>query len=442
MIEEGFRYFAEMWNPILDVFDECGVRFALEVHPTEIAFDIVTAQRALQALGDRPDVRIQFRPQPSALADRRSRPFPEGVFRPDLSCPHEGRRAAAERPEQHPGARISISAIPTAAGISAPSAAGGVKFEEIIRTLNHIGYRGPLSVEWEDSGMERERGAREALEFVRKIGYRPVRRGLRCGVREKAMTAVGGLVLRLRAGHVFFAVRFDRRQADAEAGHRPGPVRDPHFLLHVHLPRPVAGHRCRHRSRSATSPSPFLGFGAASLCIFLLARSRTYASAVPCCFLLGFGAMALNTAGNTLIPVILFGGKNPAAASNLGNVFFGLGLFLTPLLVSFLFRKTSYEKAVAALGALILIPVVAGDPGRVPESRGRIRLSRGRLPAGRTDRPGRRDRSPSLQQHRDLFLQLADALRQGDVRPGPPGRGTKAPSTPGPRGCSPFSPSP
>jgi sugar phosphate isomerase/epimerase len=53
MIEEGFAYFSRMWNPILDVFDECGVKFALEVHPTEVAFDIVTAHRALDAIGRR-----------------------------------------------------------------------------------------------------------------------------------------------------------------------------------------------------------------------------------------------------------------------------------------------------------------------------------------------------------------------------------------------------
>ena len=40
MIDEGFRLLAERWNPILDVFGECGGRFALEVHPTEIAFDL------------------------------------------------------------------------------------------------------------------------------------------------------------------------------------------------------------------------------------------------------------------------------------------------------------------------------------------------------------------------------------------------------------------
>jgi fucose permease len=74
--------------------------------------------------------------------------------------------------------------------------------------------------------------------------------------------------------------------------------------------------------------------------------------------LLGFGAMALNTVGNTLIPKILFGGENPAAASNLGNAFFGLGLFTTPFIVSFLFRKISYENAISVLAVIVLVPVI------------------------------------------------------------------------------------
>jgi fucose permease len=88
-------------------------------------------------------------------------------------------------------------------------------------------------------------------------------------------------------------------------------------------------------------PVAIFGFIATAVCIFLLARGQTYGMALLPCLLLGFGAMALNTAGNTLIPVVLFGGENPAAASNLGNVFFGLGLFITPLIVSYLFRKTT-----------------------------------------------------------------------------------------------------
>jgi sugar phosphate isomerase/epimerase len=50
---------------------------------------------------------------------------------------------------------------------------GDVDFENIIRELNAIGYTGPLSVEWEDSGMERMRGAKESLEFVRRMDFAP-----------------------------------------------------------------------------------------------------------------------------------------------------------------------------------------------------------------------------------------------------------------------------
>ena len=105
-------------------------------------------------------------------------------------------------------------------------------------------------------------------------------------------------------------------------------------------------------------PVAIFGFIATAACILILARGKTYGMALLPCLMLGFGAMALNTAGNTLIPVVLFGGKNAAAASNLGNVFFGLGLFVTPLIVSFLFRKTTYENAVSVLAVIAVAPVV------------------------------------------------------------------------------------
>ena len=78
--------------------------------------------------------------------------------------------------------------------------------------------------------------------------------------------------------------------------------------------------------------------------------------------------MALNTAANTLIPVVFFEGKNPAAASNFGNVAFGLGLLLAPLIVSYLFRKTSYENTVAVLADPDGGGRGAGRPGDYPTS--------------------------------------------------------------------------
>jgi len=114
-------------------------------------------------------------------------------------------------------------------------------------------------------------------------------------------------------------------------------------------------------------PVAIFGFIATAACIFMLARGQTYGMALLPCLLLGFGAMALNTAGNTLIPEVLFGGENAAAASNLGNVFFGLGLFVTPLIVSFLFRKTSYEKAVSVLAIIVFAPVVLAIIAKYPQ---------------------------------------------------------------------------
>jgi sugar phosphate isomerase/epimerase len=62
MIDDGYEFFARMWHPILDEFQKCGVRFAFEVHPTEIAFDIASAQRALAAIGGRREFGFNFDP--------------------------------------------------------------------------------------------------------------------------------------------------------------------------------------------------------------------------------------------------------------------------------------------------------------------------------------------------------------------------------------------
>ena len=170
MIDDGFKLFAERWNPILDVFAECGVKFALEVHPTEIAFDLVTAQRAIDAVDGRPEFGFNF--DPSHL-------LWQGVD------PVEFLRAFPER-IYHVHMKDAIVTLNGRSGILASHlnfgdprrgwdfrslGRGGINFEEIIRALNAAGYSGPLSVEWEDSGMDREHGAKEALEFVRKLDF-------------------------------------------------------------------------------------------------------------------------------------------------------------------------------------------------------------------------------------------------------------------------------
>lgn len=115
-------------------------------------------------------------------------------------------------------------------------------------------------------------------------------------------------------------------------------------------------------------PVAVFGFAATALCILLLAQGKTFVMAAVACILLGFGAMALNTAGNTLIPVVLFEGQNPAAASNLGNVSTCLGLFLSPMLVSLLLKRISYEKTVSVLGLIVLAPVILAILATYPQS--------------------------------------------------------------------------
>jgi sugar phosphate isomerase/epimerase len=172
MIEEGFAYFAKMWNPILDVFDECGIKFALEVHPTEIAFDIVTTHRALKAINHRKCFGFNF--DPSHLIWQMVSPvtfireFGDRIYHvhmKDAALQLDGRTGilASHLNFGHPDRGWDFRSL----------GRGSVNFEEIIRALNDAGYNGPLSVEWEDARMEREQGAREALEFVKRMDFKP-----------------------------------------------------------------------------------------------------------------------------------------------------------------------------------------------------------------------------------------------------------------------------
>ena len=170
MIDDGFKLLAERFNPILDVFAEFGVKFALEVHPTEIAFDLVTAQRAIEALGGREEFGFNF--DPSHLIWQGVDPvefiraFPDRIY-------HVHMKDAIVTLDGRSGILSSHLNFgdPRRGWDFRSLGRGGVNFEEIIRALNDAGYTGPLSVEWEDSGMDRDHGAAEACEFVKRIDF-------------------------------------------------------------------------------------------------------------------------------------------------------------------------------------------------------------------------------------------------------------------------------
>ena len=171
-IAAGFDLLAERWNPILDVFGECGIKFALEVHPTEIAFDFETAKRAIAAMCNREEFGFNF--DPSHLIWQGVDPvefiraFPERIYHVHM----KDAKVTLNGSSGILGSNLSFG-NPRRGWDFRSLGHGDVNFREIIRELNHIKYTGPLSVEWEDMGMEREHGARESCEFVRNINFAP-----------------------------------------------------------------------------------------------------------------------------------------------------------------------------------------------------------------------------------------------------------------------------
>lgn len=167
-IEAGFRTFGATWRPILDVFEASGVGFAMECHPTSVAYDWVTAERALEAAHRHPALGFNLDPShlhwqgvdPAAFAGR----FCGRIL-------HTHMKDAAVAPDGRGsilGSHLNFGE-PGRAWDFRSVGRGQIDFASILRVLTGSGYCGPLSVEWEDSGMEREQGARESLAHLRGV---------------------------------------------------------------------------------------------------------------------------------------------------------------------------------------------------------------------------------------------------------------------------------
>ncbi|WP_043443081.1 MULTISPECIES: sugar phosphate isomerase/epimerase family protein [Arthrobacter] len=173
MIEAGYQDFADRWNPILDVFDECGVRFAHEVHPSEIAYDYWSTQRTLEAIGHRPAFGLNW--DPSHFMWQQIDPvafisdFKDRIYHVD--CKDTKMRMG--------GGRNGILSShlpwgdPRRGWDFVSTGRGDVPWEDSFRALTAIGYTGPISVEWEDAGMDRLQGAPEALAFLKRFDFAP-----------------------------------------------------------------------------------------------------------------------------------------------------------------------------------------------------------------------------------------------------------------------------
>jgi len=170
MIERGYQDFADRWNPILDVFDEVGVRFAHEVHPSEIAYDYWTTVRTMEAIEHREAFGLNFDPSHfiwqdldpvSFLWDFQDRIYHVDCKESKKQLNGRNGRMGSHLPWADPRRGWDFVSV----------GHGDVPWEACFRMLNAIGYDGPISVEWEDAGMDRLVGAPEALEYLRKLDW-------------------------------------------------------------------------------------------------------------------------------------------------------------------------------------------------------------------------------------------------------------------------------
>ena len=171
--DKGFKDFGKRWKTILDAYDKVDVNFALEVHPTEIAFDIASAQRAIEAVGGHK--RFGFNYDPSHLGYQGVDyvkfiyQFADRIYHVHMKDVWWG----------HGDGTVGVFgghtdfADPRRYWDFRSLGHGDINFEEIIVALNDIKYAGPLSVEWEDSRMDREHGATEACDFVNSVDFAP-----------------------------------------------------------------------------------------------------------------------------------------------------------------------------------------------------------------------------------------------------------------------------
>ncbi|MGW9551349.1 sugar phosphate isomerase/epimerase family protein [Citricoccus zhacaiensis] len=171
VIEAGYRDFADRWNPILDVFDECGVRFAHEVHPTEIAYDHWSTVKTLEAVGHREAFGLNWDPShmmwqgidPVAFISD----FADRIYHVD--CKDTRMRMGGGR-NGVLGSHLPWG-DPRRGWDFVSVGRGDVPWEDAFRSLTAIGYDGPISIEWEDAGMDRLHGAPEALAVLRKLDF-------------------------------------------------------------------------------------------------------------------------------------------------------------------------------------------------------------------------------------------------------------------------------
>jgi len=170
MIDAGYAKFGEQWKSIMDVFQEQDIKWGLEAHPAEIAYDIFTAERTLEAVDHHPAFGFNFDPShfihqlfdPVKFIER----FPDRIYHVHV----KDSKVRLDDTRSILGSHLQFGDARRGWDFVSPGH-GDLDMDEMIRALNRIGYTGPLSIEWEDSGMDREFGATESAAWVKQSDF-------------------------------------------------------------------------------------------------------------------------------------------------------------------------------------------------------------------------------------------------------------------------------
>ncbi len=166
---DGYQDFADRWNPILDVYDEVGVRFAHEVHLPARSPTV----RVMEAIGHLPAFGLNWDPSHFMWQDLDPvgflSDFRDRIYHVDCK---DAKRQVGKGRNGRMGSHLPW-ADPRRGWDFVSTRHGDVPWEACFRMLNTIGYEDAISIQWEDAGMDRLVGAPEALDFVRRLAFDP-----------------------------------------------------------------------------------------------------------------------------------------------------------------------------------------------------------------------------------------------------------------------------
>jgi sugar phosphate isomerase/epimerase len=164
LVDEAFAELGRRWRPILDMFEECGVDCAFELHPGEDLHDGVTFERFLDTVDQHPRARILYDPSHFVLQQLDYLAFLD-IYHERVSCFHV--KDAEFRPNGRSGVYGGYQSWVDRPGRFRSLGDGQVDFGAIFSKMAAYDYQGWAVLEWECALKHPQDGAREGAPFIR-----------------------------------------------------------------------------------------------------------------------------------------------------------------------------------------------------------------------------------------------------------------------------------